>query len=103
MTGLGKKAVFIGSTQVLVDCIKQWVTSGGEVEAVISDCNEVETWSSTAGISLESPKQNLPEMLSDRPFDYLFSIPSVCFNKPNVKVSEPVYLSSSAPIFLPLR
>ncbi len=74
MSGTRHKAIFVGSTQVLVDCIKQWITSGGEVEAVISDCSEVETWSSTSGVSLISPKQDLVAFLANKPFDYLFSI-----------------------------
>lgn len=74
MTGMRHKAVFVGSTQVLVDCIKQWIVSGGEVEAVISDCSEVGYWSATAGVSLISPKQDLTAYLANKPFDYLFSI-----------------------------
>nr|MCH9752975.1 thioester reductase [Alphaproteobacteria bacterium] len=74
MSGMRHKAVFVGSTQVLVDCIKQWIASGGEVEAVISDCSEVGYWSATAGVSLISPKQDLTAYLANKPFDYLFSI-----------------------------
>lgn len=74
MSGTRHKAVFVGSTQVLIDCIKQWVASGGEVEAVISDCSEVKTWSSTTDIALISPKQDLTASLANKPFDYLFSI-----------------------------
>ena len=74
MSGTSKKAVFVGSTQVLVDCIEQWISAGGLVSAVISDCAEVAAWNSTAGISLISPKQNATEHLAERSFDYLFSI-----------------------------
>ncbi len=74
MSGMRNNAVFVGSTQVLVDCVEQWAASGGGVEAVISECPDVTAWAVTAGVSLVSPKQDLAASLAGKPFDYLFSI-----------------------------
>lgn len=74
MSGTQNKAVFIGSTQVLIDCIQQWIAAGHQAQAIVSDCSEVEAWAATADIPLLSPKSNLVEQLSGASFEYLFSI-----------------------------
>ena len=67
-------AIFVGSTQVLIDCIEQWMEAGHKVQAVISDCADVDAWVSSAGIPLIAPTRDLAEQLSGASFDYLFSI-----------------------------
>nr|WP_070960548.1 MupA/Atu3671 family FMN-dependent luciferase-like monooxygenase [Hyphomonas sp. Mor2] len=74
MSGMQNKAVFIGSTQVLIDCVRQWLAAGHAVESVISDCPDVATWLSSTDIRLVSAKQDLVQALSGVAFDYLFSI-----------------------------
>lgn len=74
MSGMQNNAVFVGSTQVLIDCIQQWIAAGHTVAAVISDCADVESWLSTTSIPQVSPKQDLAAHLASTSFDYLFSI-----------------------------
>jgi natural product biosynthesis luciferase-like monooxygenase protein len=67
-------AIFVGSTQVLIDCIEQWLAEGHAVQAVVSDCADVDAWISDTGIPMLAPNGDLADQLSAATFDYLFSI-----------------------------
>jgi len=69
-----RNAIFVGGTQVLIDCIQQWLAKGHAVHAVVSDCPEVTKWLATSEFALISPKSDLVTRFSSAAFDYLFSI-----------------------------
>ena len=67
-------AIFVGATQVLIDCLEQWRAQGDTVLAVVSDCEEVSSWASKTGTTLVSAKGDLAERFGNTEFEYLFSI-----------------------------
>ena len=71
---LGSRGSFIGSGQLLTECAGQWLSAGGVVHGVISDCPIVAGWCAQRGIERLSPGQDQASWLARAPFDYLFSI-----------------------------
>jgi len=64
----------VGEGTLLVQCAEIILQAGHEVNGIISANPAITTWAGQHDISVINPKDNLAEILSQQPFDYLFSI-----------------------------
>jgi natural product biosynthesis luciferase-like monooxygenase protein len=64
----------IGRGPLLVACAKILTERGYSIQGVVSDCEQVEAWCQKNGIGRISSKDDQVAFLSQKPFDYLFSI-----------------------------
>ncbi|WP_193097123.1 MULTISPECIES: polyketide synthase, partial [unclassified Streptomyces] len=64
----------IGGTRVLTQCAARLLDAGVTIEGILSDDPAVAAFADTHGIPLLDPRGDLVATLSDRPFDYLFSM-----------------------------
>ncbi|SEM95930.1 amino acid adenylation domain-containing protein, partial [Nonomuraea pusilla] len=64
----------IGGTRVLTRCAAQLLDAGVRVEGIFSDDPAVAAWAAEHDVALHDPRGDLAATLSERPFDYLFSV-----------------------------
>jgi methionyl-tRNA formyltransferase len=64
----------VGEGSLLVQCAEILLQAGHDVNGIISANPTISTWANQHGISVINPKDNLAEILSQKSFDYLFSI-----------------------------
>ncbi|CAL9555296.1 amino acid adenylation domain-containing protein [Streptomyces sp. enrichment culture] len=64
----------IGGTRVLTRSAARLLDAGVTIEGILSDDPAVVSWAGTHGIPVLDPAGDLLAILSDRPFDYLFSM-----------------------------
>ncbi|MYV65514.1 hypothetical protein GT043_06075, partial [Streptomyces sp. SID2131] len=64
----------IGGTRVLTQCGTRLLDAGVTIEGVLSDDPAVVAWAGAHGIPVHDPAGDLVALLSERPFDYLFSM-----------------------------
>ncbi|MFC7932632.1 amino acid adenylation domain-containing protein [Streptomyces cinereoruber] len=64
----------IGGTRVLTQCGTRLLDAGVTIEGVLSDDPAVVAWAGAHGVPVHDPAGDLMALLSERPFDYLFSM-----------------------------
>ncbi|MER7504677.1 amino acid adenylation domain-containing protein, partial [Nonomuraea pusilla] len=64
----------IGGTRVLTRCAAQLLDAGVRIEGIFSDDPAVAAWAAEHDVALHDPRGDLAATLSERPFDYLFSV-----------------------------
>ncbi|MFI1851030.1 amino acid adenylation domain-containing protein, partial [Streptomyces sp. NPDC020480] len=64
----------IGGTRVLTQCAAQLFDAGVRIEGILSDDPAAAAWAAEHAVPLLDPRGNLAGALSERPFDYLFSM-----------------------------
>ncbi|MFI9119636.1 amino acid adenylation domain-containing protein, partial [Streptomyces bikiniensis] len=64
----------IGGTRVLTQCGTRLLDAGATIEGVLSDDPVVVAWAGAHGLPVHDPAGDLVALLSERPFDYLFSM-----------------------------
>jgi natural product biosynthesis luciferase-like monooxygenase protein len=64
----------VGEGTLLVQCAEILLQAGHDVHGIISANPAITTWAGQHDISVINPKDHLAEILSQQPFDYLFSI-----------------------------
>ncbi|WP_260606891.1 polyketide synthase, partial [Streptomyces sp. WAC08241] len=64
----------IGGTRVLTQCGTRLLDAGVTIEGVLSDDPAVAAWAGAHGVPVHDPAGDLVALLSERPFDYLFSM-----------------------------
>lgn len=66
--------VIVGQGPQFIACAEQLLRGGNHIHSLVSDCPQVSAWSQKKGIARIGPNENLPALLGQAPFDYLFSI-----------------------------
>ncbi|MFE6294742.1 amino acid adenylation domain-containing protein, partial [Streptomyces sp. NPDC057866] len=64
----------IGGTRVLTQCGARLLDAGVTIEGVLSDDPAVVAWAGAHDVPVHDPAGDLTALLSERPFDYLFSM-----------------------------
>ncbi len=64
----------IGEGTLLVQCAEILLQAGHEVNGIISANTNIKDWAGQHDIAVINPKDNLADILSQQPFDYLFSV-----------------------------
>ncbi|MFC9341603.1 amino acid adenylation domain-containing protein [Streptomyces sp. NPDC057020] len=64
----------IGGTRVLTQCGTRLLDAGVTIEGVLSRDPAVVAWADAQGVPVHDPSGDLMALLSERPFDYLFSM-----------------------------
>ncbi|MFB7233697.1 amino acid adenylation domain-containing protein [Streptomyces sp. NPDC056269] len=64
----------IGGTRVLTQCATRLLDAGVTIEGVLSRDPAVVAWADAQGVPVHDPSGDLVALLSERPFDYLFSM-----------------------------
>jgi amino acid adenylation domain-containing protein len=77
------RAVFVGSSTLLLRCADRWRETGHAIEAVFSDDATVSRWTRDSGVTRFARDEDLASWLSGRRFDFLFSIVNYSILRPS--------------------
>ncbi|MFV2120055.1 formyltransferase family protein, partial [Streptomyces sp. Act-28] len=71
---MGANCYLIGGTRVLTQSAARLLDAGVAIEGILSDDPAVAVWAEAHAVPVLDPGGDLVPVLSDRPFDYLFSM-----------------------------